>query len=130
MKVSKKQYLQFMEDVGDWVDYFGLKDWEINCEFSKQDKDEEPKRGSASFNTKARIAVITLYDNWPGDSVISRVTDLLVAKTAFHEVCEVLLGGLAILANERGCPMELINEKTHEVIRRLENTIFADSIDD
>jgi len=48
-----------------------------------------------------------------------------IKRVAFHEVCELLLASLGWMAKERFNSDE-VDEKIHEIIRRLENTIFKE----
>lgn len=114
-KTTKAHFELFQEECRKWIDFFGLKDWEVNYEH-KADKDN---LAGAYINLEGKIATFHLAIGW-----YSKPNDYEVRKCSFHEVCEVLLGRLQILAEKRFTTLSEINESVHDVIRRLENTLF------
>lgn len=111
-----------------WMDFFGLsKEWEIyfksqvleNSALAQVDLDHAGKRLRFSITPVVRNA---------NHLVVSRD----IQRWAFHEVCEVLLDGMetAILdmwkrSDENADPdWNVLNERRHAVIRRLENSVF------
>lgn len=78
-------------------------------------------RAQICFRLGSRLATITLAKNWGH----CEVTDEQIRCSAFHEVCELFLGRLAVLAKERFCVEEFqIDEEVHNIIRTMENAIF------
>jgi len=116
-KTTKKDFKEFKAECERWVDYFGLKDWEI---VYRSESDDECRGSCASDNT-SRIAVIGLgktFGDTPEKNEIKRV--------AFHEVCELLLSPLRLYGEERFTTESAMASSRHNIIRTLENTIFKE----
>jgi len=115
-KTTKKEFAQFKKTVKWWINYFGLKNWEVKIfhEYS------EDARAFYNFDTCGMICRITLSTEWnyaPGPYGIK--------QSAFHEVCEILLAPIDDLGHNY-FNRDFISEKKHDIIRRLENTIFIE----
>ena len=109
----------FQKEAQYWIDYFGLKTWEVM--FTNL-KDIE-NRATIGWKVIGRIAKINLALDWEEGTEV--VTALNVKKCAFHEVCELLLARLGMMADGRiSNNKDLVTEETHAIIRTLENTIF------
>jgi len=120
VKISKKQFELFKKEVLKWLDIFGMKNWQVHFE---QRKIEE-NRAQITFNCVSGIAVFTLSTNWDEQN-LAFVTDENVCKSAFHEVCELLLGRLNDMTEQRYNLSRLdVEEEIHRIIRTLENTVF------
>lgn len=119
MKTTKKHFEIFREEFWKWVDFFGMKAWEIRI------LHEQNEGGLASTwaDVRARKATIRLSPDWGDDDP---VTEDAVRKTAFHEVCELFIWGLGALARarDRNTLDDEIEEQEHIIIRTLENVIF------
>lgn len=122
MKTTKKQYEIFKTECQKWIDYFGLKNWQVYYRHTKI----EGARAQASFNCVGGIVTLTLNTDW---NELSRdfVCDENVRKSAFHEVCEIMFGRMDDMVGQRfGLIEEDVTEEIHRLIRILENTIFKD----
>ena len=116
-KTSKTQFKLFQDECWKWINIFGLKGYEYTFE---HDDSDTSARAHFGVNVVGRVAVITLTKTWG----LERPTDLEVKKSAFHEICEVLLVRLNDIASQRGFCEEDLEEEIHNVIRILENTLF------
>ena len=78
------------------------------------------------FNVPNRSISIVLAKNW-GDRV---VTDIEIDKTAFHEVCELLMMRIRFIAEARFLTDEETGEEIHNIIRILENVVWEPKLED
>lgn len=114
---TEEHFKAFQEEALRWIEFFGLKGWQVDFRHA----DLEKNRADISYGLGSRIAAITLSTNWSHDPV----TEEKVRRSAFHEVCELLLGRLSIFAKERFNVEEFqIDEEVHALIRTFENVIF------
>lgn len=120
MKTTKKQFEIFKEECEKWVDYFGLKNWQIYYRHVKV----EDCRANCAFNCVGGIATLTLNTDW-NEMSDDFVNDDAVRKSAFHEVCELLFGRINDMVGQRWGLIEAdAEEEIHRLIRILENVIF------
>jgi hypothetical protein len=127
MITTKKHFELFVKECKYWIDKFGIKGWDI--EFTHKSLCDENKAG-ISWKIMSRIASINLEPKWgEKQELYKTITDKVIRKTAFHEVCELLLGRLAMMAD---CKIsnyrDAVEEETHNIIRIFENTVFEDSL--
>ena len=118
-QLTEKDFSIFKEEAKKWIDTFGLKDWDVTFDFSLL----ENSRAECCVNWHGKAALITL-----GQFPRGEMTQEDVRKSAFHEVCELLLSDMEFTAlNEEILHAErkLMTEVArHAVIRRMENSIF------
>ena len=116
---TKKQFEIFKQEVLVWLDFFGMKGWQVHFLHKKTDA-----RARIIFNCVGRIATFVLSADWSELEGI-QFTDHDIRKCAFHEVCELFLGRLNDMATQRFNLDELdVEEEIHQIIRTLENVIF------
>jgi len=115
MKTTKKHFELFKKEGRKWLREFGLLDWETF--FDHEDIDA---RAEFNANVEYRTVVFTLSAHWKN----VRISSWLIKKAAFHEVAELLLVDIRILAESRTMDSQDLNGKIHSVIRTLENVIF------
>ena len=104
----------FQERCKYWIDFFGLKDWHIRY----MKKDIKPN-AEVWMNYPGKIAtivineIIVLYDgeNYKKD----------LNRSAFHEICHILLDELIYLALKRSIKKSQLRLAEETIIRRLEN---------
>lgn len=110
----------FQKEALKWLDFFGLKGWDVHFSHRKLNGD----RARIIFNGVGRVATIFLNTHWTEEDGIL-FTDKDIRKSAFHEVCELLLGRLNQMASQRFNLDALdIEEEIHQIIRTLENVVF------
>ena len=110
----------FKKEAQKWLDYFGMKDWSIYYAQEKLDG----IRAQCSFNCVGGVATLILNTSWD-EKDDSFVTNKIVKRTAFHEVCELLLGRLNNMASQRFNLDEMsVEEEIHRIIRILENSVW------
>jgi hypothetical protein len=118
MKTSKSNFKFFIKEVQYWVDYFGLKDWDIDFHHSILDG----SLAVTSGNWQQKHASITLNTYWDEDYHNPEQ----FKRVAFHEACELLLMEVRILACSRYLADSDINNAVHTVISRLTNTVYKE----
>jgi len=116
-KTTKKDFESFRSECEAWVEYFGLKDWEIT--YSQEDSNDS--RASCGANYTGKIATIALTNEWDYKPEI-----LEIRRVAFHEVGELLTAPLCIIAESRYVTQDQVAIANHYIIRVLENTLFND----
>lgn len=123
VKITPEQFKVFKAECEKWLDYFGLKNWQVRYMQSKIDN-----RAEVHFNCVGGVATIILGHAWNEKSK-NFVDNESIKKCAFHEVCELLFGRLNDMAGQRwGLAVEDVEEEIHRIIRILENTTFKDLV--
>ena len=116
---TKKQFEIFKAETLKWLEFFGLKGWQVHFIHKKTDA-----RAKVIFNCVGRIATFILSAEWAEFDGI-QFTDHGIKKCAFHEVCELFLGRLNNMTTQRFNLDELdVEEEIHQIIRTLEHVIF------
>lgn len=115
-KTTKKDFAEFKGEVGYWKLYFGLLNWEVECCHA----DAEGSRARCWVDIPGRMATLELALSWNETPQKNSIK-----LSAFHEICELLLRDLSGMC-EAFYSKRLVDQKTHDVIRRLENTIFKE----
>ena len=118
MKVTKKDFTLFKKECQKWINYFGLKNWEIR--YIHEGNSHEDGLAGTTIDLDNKLAVIELCQEMNDYDYKNHSFNAL----AFHEVCEVLIGRLRYLAQSRYASKEEIIEANHEIVRTLENTIL------
>lgn len=116
---TKEHFKIFKKECAKWIEFFGLKDWEVRY---IHEKDYE-NLASISFNVSNGNVVFSLSIHW--GTLKPTIHELKI--TAFHEVVELLLARLRALARARYVTPEEIIEANHAIIRRMENSVFKES---
>jgi len=122
MKITEDQFEIFKQECAKWVDFFGLKNWQIHYLF----KQIQNNRAEVTYDIVGGIATITLNKSWV-EMDPSLVNDRAIKKTAFHEICELFLCRLGYMVNQRyGLIYPDVEEEIHKIIRTLENVVWED----
>jgi len=115
MILTAEHFSDFQDAVWKWGKFFGLSDWEFSFGFDEQEL--QPKSAAeVNIDLPGKMARFTLFHIQSVDRPMERL--------AFHEVCEVLLGRLTVLAGYRYVTESEIIEASHDVIRRWEHLMF------
>jgi hypothetical protein len=115
-----KEYEIFCSEIKYWLLHLGLVNFES---FIRHEKLVCESRAACNFNIENKIAVFSLNEEWA--NIVP--THKEICKTAFHEVCEVLLGQMYVGILDLNVTNEEIDGRAHGVIRVLENTWFKES---
>lgn len=120
-KTSQAQFELFCREIGYWLDYFGLRTWEIS--FSHSDKHLD-NRATTEPEVGSRLCRFTLTKSkWT-----YMPDDLEIRRLAFHEVVELMLAEMAAWAEARN-PEGSWDDISHRFIRIMENSVFALKLD-
>ena len=119
-KTTKKDFAIFKKAVLFWQEYFGLKDWEFVI--VHEDNESIPEvRAWCGYDVKGKIATIGLATEWDKDDR----SENQLKKSAFHEVCEVLMCPLWAIGMPHDSEKWHFEAAVHGIIRTLENTVFS-----
>ena len=114
----------FKNEAEKWIVFFSLLDWAVYF-FHEDNATSGPCRAWSATVQEGKAASLGLSLNWNDDNDDVIITDYDVKKSAFHEVCELLLRKLWKLADTRyGVTESDVEEELHSVIRRLENSVW------
>ena len=117
-RTTKDHFSFFEKECQFWIDFYGLADWHVY--FRHSDKHKENLAYTA-VEHKSKSAVIFMTITWAKEDI----TNNLIAVSAHHEVCEIMNSKLRDLATSRYVANEdEIDEANHEIITRLQNSIF------
>ena len=117
VKTTKKDFKLFKKECRKWINFFGLKQWEV--------KYFHQKCGNrAEFYTDISGGLCSILLNTRFKNVY-KITKKDIRITAFHEVTEGLLfTNVRSLLFESGYSRSKIDEVIHPIIRTLENVVF------
>ena len=118
METTDLDFELFRDEALYWIDYFGLKDWEVDIVHVELDG----VMANCTGMWKSKHATLRLNTEWED----RYCTALEFRKSAFHEVCELLLMEVHIIAASRYCEEPDLDHAMHGVIQRLVNTIFTE----
>lgn len=114
---NKRDFEIFKKECAAWQKKLGLLDWQVEYHHEEDDVDY---RACCSADYSGRCAVISLAKEWD-----RKPTTWDIKKNAFHEMCELMITNLAIMARSRwGFTMEDVEAAEHILIRTLENVLF------
>ena len=93
-KTTKVDFKVFKVEVEYWIDRFSLREWKV---FYKHEKSKKLSNVLAWIATdwKGRSCSIGLSPNWSPHDIVS---DFEICRSAFHEVCELLLSDIGSIA--------------------------------
>ena len=117
MKLNNKQFEYFKKRCEYWLEYWGLKNWDVRYKFEKTANEEAAVTSSSLVD---HMAVITLDNVSEWDDVSNDYLD----KVAFHEVDEVRYARIESLAGARFLDPAHFREAVHELIVQEENVVF------
>jgi len=117
MKTTKKQFAEFEEACHKWIDFFGLKDWEVDIKHSRLPDEDTNSQVTRDYDAKYACVIFNT-------DLGNKFKDDDFKKVAFHEICHILLGELGDLAGRRFItPDELVNQE-HTIVHRLCNSVY------
>jgi len=123
-KTTKAHFEVFKTECERWLVFFGIKGWLVEYDHI----DDCENRAQIGWRSSGRIACIQLSKKWENDRT-TPVTVEDVKRSAFHEVCELLLSRISMMANGIMSNHKFaVEEETHNIIRTLENTVFNESL--
>lgn len=119
-KTSKADFELYISEVKGFIEFFGLKGWQLGFEHR-----DINNRAELRFNEQGRQAIFTLGRDWTSYDTVSPD---LIRRSAFHEVCELILADYyaAAVDTEIGgvAKTQRLERIGHTIIRTLENVIL------
>jgi len=116
---TKEQFELFKSECKKWIKELGLIGWDVSFKHDGE-KNDRGWLGWCSTNCVGRSATIGLCKDWKG----VEIDDYQVKRTAFHEVCELLMSRFDTIARTRIIGPDEIDEERHNIIRIMENMIW------
>jgi hypothetical protein len=120
-ETTKEQFSIFKKEVYYWRDFFGLIDAEITVHH--EDIDENAS-GCCDGDLNNRSFWITLNKHFEDNGDGNTLTDDEIRAIAEHEVIEVMLYPIRMMAVDRGEDWNKVDEAIHRIIRTLENVLI------
>lgn len=119
--LTEEDFQIFKAECKKWLDFFGITEWEISYSFEYLES-----RAESRIHWRGKQCTFCLTTHSPKwDKFDAR-------KSAFHEVCELLLTEMEFTALDEEIPYKerkgLTESARHGVIRRLENSVFRNGI--
>lgn len=120
-KTTETHFKVFKTECEKWIDRFNLRSWAIYYRHENHEKNTDWVAWR-SFDLTGRIATLGLSLDWSN----KKPDENEVRKSAFHEVCELLLARLEAEALVDTCMTQKndIEEQKHAIIRRLEYGVW------
>ena len=118
-QLTKKKFTYFESQVKYWCDYFGIHDWFIQIDSDA----DEANYGQCDGELEDRNATISVCMDWEREP-----DDIELSSIAFHEVCELLLRDIALLAAERFINWRELETARHRVIQMLQNSVWREKM--
>ncbi len=119
IKTTKKHFDLFKIETKKWIQNFGLTDWNINYSHVKL-----KARAQCGYNLVGRVVTFSLSTEYIDDTIEYNL-EQDIKISAFHEVCELLLGPLESMVDQRyALGVDDVEEERHRIIRRMENYVF------
>lgn len=112
----------FQKEAGYWLSYFGLLDWQV---VFYHEELSDGGFAETRMHYVGKCAAIVLSNNSEPDTY----TEERVKLAAFHEVCELMLGSLYGVMEQHiaaARDYDAVARGGHDIIRRLENTVYRD----
>ncbi len=124
-RTTEEHFKIFKKECEYWVNFFSLKEWFIYYYHTDADKPIKDAVAWMQANDDSKNVHISLAIDWK----TFEPNEYEIKKFAFHEVCELLLDTISSLANKRyGVTEVMVEEATHEIIARLQNIVFQQSL--
>jgi hypothetical protein len=121
MILTRDDFNVFVSECRYWQRRFGLTDWEVHYVFGMP-SDDCDVIGATNSDYESRRA--TIYLNAVIDSDDAKIErGELVKLTAQHEMMEVMLSPLQVLAQKRSWDIKTYNSEVHCVIHRISTAL-------
>jgi hypothetical protein len=116
-EVTETHFATFVDEAEYWIRKYGL----FCYEWTYLHRDLEDLLASATYNVQGKAATLAL-----AVKSSTNPTDRKIRRAAYHEVLEVMLGGLNTVGAAAGADHADLDTETHTVIRIMENVHFED----
>ncbi len=116
-KTTAKHFEIFKAECQKWIEIFGLKGWRFVFE---HEDGMEDCHANYTVKLQGRVCTIFLSTDWRHE----KITEEQLRKSAFHEVCHIVLVRLQIIGESRFIHADEFSEEVHAIIRTLENVLW------
>lgn len=125
VQTTDEHFEIFRTEVNEWLDIFGLRSWGVRILHTDEGK---PDGAKAWISGKYcdRVVCICMAKTWECPEA-NPPTKENIELDAFHEVCELLLQPMDVLARSRNWDGEEFDAARHAVIRVMENVIWRNN---
>lgn len=118
------QYAFFVEQCKVWIEYWGLKDWNVDYVHAPAVLDDGSQPLSHVTTSGVDKYCIVSFNTYCPESILD---DKELMSAAFHEMAELLLMDFWLLAVQRfDMSEDQLTEAGHAIIARLSNAVFED----
>jgi hypothetical protein len=124
-KLKDSHFKMFIEEFNHWVKLFSIQGWEIMFTFPDDGVlDDQDYRACVMVQDITNRQVVCIVNReWD-----IPLTERNIRRTAFHEAMELFLMRYQIMAEDRFSTKKEMEEEAHNLIRSLENSVFAGSL--
>jgi hypothetical protein len=120
---SQKQFKFFEKCVYKWINFFGIKEFNVEVEFIEAIKNDCVANCRAGYKNKnAMIGLSTQYDK---PSIFSKNN---LDIYALHEVLHLLLWDFSAVGQSRYVEENEFENKEHEIIQKLINALLPKKV--
>jgi hypothetical protein len=116
VKLKDTDFDIFKSECLKWIEFFGLKGWDVYF-----DEDAKCEDGNMAETCIGPLSARNVTFHFKGSDNPAFNNP---GRSAFHEVCEILLYRLHCLAESRFISVSEVDEAVHDIIRILENTVY------
>ena len=123
-KTTAEDFKLFKAEAEYWIEKFHLREWRFL--FVHRDNPDVPNSCAWILrDPRGRITTIGLTVDW-GEDGWEEISDFNVCKSAFHEICELMLADIIAIAEIDICPTDRADLETygHALIRRMEWAVW------
>jgi hypothetical protein len=115
MKTSNANFKLYIQLCNRYLAKFNLGDYDVGFCHSAISIDGSECCGACNYQHDAKNAVIFLGKDWGAETITART----IERTALHEVLELLLSELIVIAHERSFSPDDLERAKHAVIQRI-----------
>ena len=119
MKTTKADFELFKRECQKWIDRYELNQYTFYFSIGET----EGGLASYSVNVEAQAIEIIFEKDW-GDAVEGVNKNKSIKEIAFHEITEILISPLRILAEDRNFSEEKLEEETHRIIHKQQKVLM------
>lgn len=119
-KLTEYHFDYWVECCRAWVKYFGLIQWEIHYSFQEASEDS-PKASCSVEDFENRLVVLYLFNDFDSEPKAGYLNIV-----AFHEVMELFLSDIHMLAISREWSALEYDKEHHRIIRTLEKVVYPE----
>lgn len=122
VKFNDDDFLLFVAESRTWITRYGLNDWDITFIFGVPETDND-SMACVSCNHEAMRATVYFNRENDSDDVLARDKNELIKHCAFHEITEIVLEPLEVLARSRYWNDASWESANHAVLYRIQKAL-------